>query len=311
MGKKQSTLEISRDSGDGNTNSGSSPESQSTNQHKYWFFTFNNYDPDQPEIISQKLRSFSKISKFIFQEEIGEQGTPHLQGHVELRIRARWTEFGLSKKIHWEPTRNFDAASKYCQKAETRNGKIYSLGFPRIKIIENLFPWQQEVFNISETEPDDRIINWIFSKDGCKGKTALTKYLAVKKHAICCSSGKSADINNFIFNSDLENTNIVIFDLARASGNVSYESLEKIKDGMIFNTKYETGCKLFNPPHIFVFANKAPIIENLSIDRWRIYEINASDSLVPIDAAQIRDCELSPEFNSDDHGEPAIASQFA
>ena len=40
---------------------------------------------------------------------------------------------------------------------------------------------------------------------------------------------------------------------------------------LVTNTKYETGCKVFNPPNIVVFANSFPEHpENLSQDRWKI-----------------------------------------
>lgn len=306
-------LETARDAGDGNTNSITSPANKQGMQHKYWAFTFNNYEKEHLEIIFEGLKNFRKIDKFIFQEECGENGTRHLQGHVELKSRARWSEFKLPKEIHWEPVRNLEASRNYCQKEKTRAGKIFFFGFSKpIKIIEKLFPWQEQIVKICESEPDERTVHWIFSEDGCKGKTSLTKYLAVTKKALCCSSGKSNDIINFIFKSDLDESNIVIFDLARiAKDNISYEALEKIKDGMIFNTKYETGSKIFNAPHVFVFANGLPKVENLSIDRWKIYEIDASDSLIPVDPAEIRGCELSPEFSGDNDGEQAIASQFA
>jgi hypothetical protein len=43
---------------------------------------------------------------------------------------------------------------------------------------------------------------------------------------------------------------------------------------MICNTKYETGVKVFNSPHIFVFANFPPDKpDELSNDRWIIKEL--------------------------------------
>ena len=39
---------------------------------------------------------------YAFQEETGEQGTPHLQGIISLKKKMRDTEFNLPSKIHWE-----------------------------------------------------------------------------------------------------------------------------------------------------------------------------------------------------------------
>ena len=50
--------------------------------------------------------------------------------------------------------------------------------------------------------------------------------------------------------------------------------LEQIKNGMIYSGKYEGGQCLFESPHIVIFANSKPEIENMSIDRWNIKEIS-------------------------------------
>ena len=66
-------------------------------------------------------------------------------------------------------------------------------------------------------------------------------------------------------------TNLVVFDLPRNNGNkISYSALESIKNGLIVNTKYETGSKLFNSPHIIVFSNMQPDVTAMSGDRWVI-----------------------------------------
>ena len=66
-----------------------------------------------------------------------------------------------------------------------------------------------------------------------------------------------------------------MFDIPRANrGHISYASLECIKNGMVCNTKYETGVKIFNSPHVFIFANFPPDDEGqLSEDRWHIMKL--------------------------------------
>ena len=70
---------------------------------------------------------------------------------------------------------------------------------------------------------------------------------------------------------------VIVIDVPRDNGNtVSYKAIEQIKNGMICNTKYETGMKLFNSPHIIIFANMPPEEHKLSADRWKIFEISSS-----------------------------------
>ena len=70
----------------------------------------------------------------------------------------------------------------------------------------------------------------------------------------------------------MEKAKCIFWDLPRSTrGSISYSTLESVKNGLVCNTKYETGVKAFNPPHIIVFANFPPEkVEELSADRWKI-----------------------------------------
>lgn len=265
------TLEIHRDGEDGNTKKSSSPQPL---QLKQWFFTWNNYPSNSIDLLEITFKKFCE--KYVFQEEVGAEGTPHLQGCIFLKRKMRWTEFQLPRQIHWEKTRNGEAAVDYCQKVESRNGKTFSFGFPKpIKTIENLYDWQKEIETICLGEPDGRHIHWYYDQQGNKGKSAFCKYMFVKHNALVIRGGKLADISNMIFNMDMDNCNAVLIDIPRGhGGKVSYTSIECILDGLITNTKYETGAKAFNPPNLIVFSNFEPEQpEKLSDDRWIIREI--------------------------------------
>lgn len=265
------TLEILEN---GNTNSKIKTNKQSIQLTKYCF-TYNNYKKEEIETILSMLKPICK--KFVFQEEVGANGTPHLQGSIWLNTKMRTSQFGLPKQIHWEKMRNEKACIAYCQKSETAIGKPYLFGkFPTpIKIIEELKDWMKPIEALTLEEPDDRIINWYWEGVGGIGKSQFTKYMIVKHKCLFLSGGKMADIMNLVFNQDMDECRTIIFDIPRANmGSISYAALESIKNGMICNTKYETGVKIFNPPHIIVFANFPPSqIEKLSEDRWNIVEL--------------------------------------
>lgn len=235
-----------------------------------WCFTFNNYNNCD---ISSIVLVFSKKCKFaIIGDEVGESGTPHLQGYCEFISKCRPKGL-LSDKIHWEKAKGSrDANIEYCSKQKV----IYSLGMPKpIKIIDDLYKWQKYVESLVLSEPDDRTIHWFWDSEGNVGKSAFIKYCIVKHKVLYCSGGKYTDIMNLVFNQNMDNCSCVMFDIPRANkGNISYASLESIKNGMVCNTKYETGVKVFNAPHVFVFANFPPDDEfQLSKDRWDIREM--------------------------------------
>ncbi len=98
--------------------------------HRSWCFTWNNYNDDN---VKHLISCFSKIcNKYIFQEEMGEEKTPHLQGVINLKQGYSFSKLKklLDDKIHLEVCRNFKNSWKYCCKEETRCGEIYS--FPKI-----------------------------------------------------------------------------------------------------------------------------------------------------------------------------------
>lgn len=243
-----------------------------------WFFTFNNYENKDVETLERVFKEICK--EYIFQEEIGENGTRHLQGSIKLKKPMRWSEFGLPDKIHWQRTKNIENADAYCCKEETRAGKIFTnikhlKETVKIKTIEKLKPWQENIEKfLLENEPDGRTLHWYWDSKGGKGKSSFCKYLYVKHKFITIQGGKLSDIMNIIFNLDMDETQAIIIDLPRNSGNkISYKAVECILNGMITNTKFETGIKYFNPPHVVVFANSEPDTSKLSNDRWIIKEL--------------------------------------
>lgn len=243
-------------------------------QLKSWFFTFNNYEQNDIVILE---RYFNTIcTKYIFQEETGESGTPHLQGSIHLKKSMRFSQFNLSTKIHWEKTRNNDKADEYACKSESRTGKIFSKGMPTpIEIITEFKPWQKNILDIVSQKPEKRKVYWFWENIGNVGKTDIVKYLVVTQNALFCNGGKYSDICNLVFKNDMDKCRIMIFDLPRKHGGmISTDAIEAIKNGMICNTKYETGCKVFNWPHVLIFANAPPNdLDDLSLDKWIITEI--------------------------------------
>lgn len=259
-----------RDLGNGNTKHSPETKKQALQLIKYCF-TFNNYALEDIVIIETRFKEI--CNKYIFQKEVGLNGTPHLQGAIWLKKKMRLTELDLNKKIHWEKMHNEKASIAYCQKSDTAIGEPFIYGFPKpIKTLTTLHPWQANIEKLTLTEPDGRSVHWYWDLVGGIGKSAFCKYMYIKHKALVIQGGKMADIMNIIFNSDMDIVNTVIIDIPRNHGNkVSYSSIECILNGMITNTKYETGCKVFNPPHVIVFSNYEPDhSDKLSEDRWKI-----------------------------------------
>lgn len=272
---------------DGNTRSSSVSEVKRVNPAKYWCFTFNNYPENFEELMVQPLRVHAK--KWVFQQETGESGTPHLQGFVEFSKRVRPKNM-FPRSIHWEKCRDITASIKYCSDPEKRDdtGELFTnmlLPEPlRLLPISNFHRWQRQIWDHVDTQPDDRAVDWVWESKGNVGKSALAKRLMHDKHALIVS-GKGSDIM-FMVKTFYENNNncgpkIIIYDIPRSNLQyVSWACLENLKNGLILSPKYESVSLLINPPHILCFANEPPDFSKLSTDRWRVSQIMDGELVV-------------------------------
>lgn len=254
---------------------------------KNWCFTWNNY----PEEYADILRSaFGNASAYCWQEEVGENGTRHIQGCVGFKNKTRPSSLILEKNgtkykwnaIHWESCRGTWAQNvQYCSKEGGTNTVFFNCGRPRtVHIIENLYPWQRKMEQILLSDPDPRIIYWLHEPVGNTGKTEFLKYMYhTYRSVVLGAKGKEGDLINLAYNTDWDVVNTLVIDLPRHNeGKLAFGAIESIKNGFISNTKYETGCKLFPTPHVVIVSNHPPYsLSEVSADRWRIYEIKNLD----------------------------------
>ncbi len=221
-----------------------------------------------------------EISKIQWQEELGENETPHLQGWMEFPKKIRplvpFRKYLGHGRIHWEKMRGsiWDNVT-YCSKAGGK--KAFSRGVPKpvVKMTyESLRPGQKAIADEYVEEEDPlfgREIHWYWEPEGGWGKSILTKYMIDCMGAIVVS-GACKDALHGV--ADWIRTNeagprIIVFDIPRCNaGHVSYQAIEAIKNGAFFSGKYESGMVRFNSPHVIIFSNEPPEYEKLSNDRW-------------------------------------------
>lgn len=252
-----------------------------------WCFTLNNWEElgQAWEDLKTFLLTSTSISKVVMQTEVGESGTPHIQGVIRFAGRVRplsaLKQFPAAARAHWEKTRNWKASVQYCSAIDKRaeGGELWTRGevVPKpIKVIEVLRPWQQLVVDIINEEPDDRKVYWFWEPEGGVGKSALTKYLVVRHDALILS-GKGADVKHGVVSYKERNNmypRTVIYDVPRTSLDyVVYSALEEVKNACFFSGKFESNMCVGNCPHLIVFANAPPDMSKLSMDRWVITKI--------------------------------------
>ena len=77
-------------------------------------------------------------------------------------------------------------------------------------------------------------------------------------------------------------TDIFLFDVgkARTEEDMNYELLEQIKNGRTLAAKFDSKELKFHTPNmVIVFSNERPEEDQLSTDRWKIFQIRDEDLL--------------------------------
>lgn len=165
---------------------------------------------------------------------------------------------------------------------------------------ENWRKWQLEIYrklfneqkptksytdrnNWSIKQADERKIINIVDKVGKSGKSQFFKYLYIKNQKSIgrISYGSAAQLRSSLVN--LGEKKIYIIDLPRTRGKSDSQDellsvLEELKSGCVINAMYGRGNSLIiEPPHIIVSTNYLLSYENLSRDRWEVFEIDSKN----------------------------------
>ena len=290
MYKKQNSSNSSE--GDDNTSLSPSPPKKQVSPAVHWSFVLNNWTEDEYSNIVES--DSSEVPVLVVNKEIGEEeGTPHLQGCLSFNSKKRPMSLGWSRRIHWYGVRTtsvhrtlklaLQGAREYASKKHTRvlGTQPYCRGWqPPYEYNLTLRPWQQTVVDSLKEEADDRTIHWLWESHGGVGKTALQKWIIVnmKQSGVIILSGNKHDMKygicSYRSNHDGQVPNIVLINIPRADKNrISYSGIEEIKDMCFFSGKYEGEMVVGQNPHVWVFANFEPIVENFSKDRWKVHSL--------------------------------------
>jgi len=229
---------------------------------KSWSFTLNNYAPEDCTLLDNLVCNY-----VIYGKEIGEKGTPHLQGCVIFKKSCRLSSLKkILPKAHWEPTKCIDASINYCMKDKAymihdhrQQGKrtdlaacVEALGRGGIKTLVTEQPEAYikyhsglEKLNYRLSKPRDPkcppIVTWLYGKTGT-GKTRQV----VEKEPDLWISGRDLK-----FWDGYENQEAVLFDDFRKDF-CTFHELLRILDRYPINVNVKGGFRCFNSKRIYI-----------------------------------------------------------
>ena len=151
--------------------------------------------------------------------------------------------------------------------------------------VENVIlkSWQESLLNYMK--PSDREIIWVQGRYCGEGKTWFQEYVESRYGFKRVVAGmdiklKKSSICHVLRKRRLATTDIFLFDVGKAKtfDAVNYEVLEKLKNGRILASKFDSvELKLRTPNIVVVFSNDRPEINQLARDRWKIFSIENDD----------------------------------
>ena len=147
------------------------------------------------------------------------------------------------------------------------------------KIADTLRPWQQQL--LEQINPSDRNIIWVVGRNGAEGKSWFQKCIVqlFGSHKVFHTTidKRSDGILYALSKRVISLIDIFIFNIPRSfsSDDVPYNLLEQLKDGQAFSTKYDSKVLRIKTPNVVVlFANYEPCRDEMSSDRWQVFNIN-------------------------------------
>lgn len=156
-----------------------------------------------------------------------------------------------------------------------------------ITSLENMYPWQNDMYTFLQTFPPERDVYWIADIQGKQGKNTFIDYMCDNFPDKCIEISISGQLNNIqnmligaIKNGWCGDT---IFINCERSGGVDkaniYRLIEQWKDGKVSSSMYK-GFHMSQKPafHVMVFANEYPKVHEITNDRWKIFKIENKES---------------------------------
>lgn len=181
------------------------------------------------------------------------------------------------------PTAHVEEASEESDDYERKSGNfISSEDTPAIRQVRFGVPREHQKKILEEVnDQGDREIDVYLDPHGNRGKTWLSIYLYEHGRALVVPrASTTAEKMSAYICSSYSGQEFIIVDIPRSRKITPelYETLEEVKDGLVYDHRYTGRCRNIRGVKLIVFTNTELDTRKLSHDRWRLHGIPANDN---------------------------------
>lgn len=221
-----------------------------------------------------KLIDDLDVHKWVVGFEIGKDGYRHLQ--IRLRL-SKGKEEGFIAIKKYLPLAHVEECSDTWEYERKSGHFLSSEDTPEIRKVRfGKMKWyQQEMVNNCLSQGDRGITVW-YNPSGKIGKSWLTNHLWETGQAYIVQVTDNVksmvqDVASEYINHGFRKILILDFPREWKWNSDVYTAIERIKDGLIKDTRYSSRTINIRGVCILVMCNTAPDTKRLSDDRWQIY----------------------------------------
>lgn len=211
-----------------------------------------------------------------------EKGKGGLE-HFQIRCQNSDPQFFEHVK-EWIPEAHIEKAESDSFEYERKEGRFWtsedSTDIRKVRFGQ-LTNAQQGIVDALQTQNDRQVDVW-YDPKGNHGKTWLTLHLwEIGKALVVPRASTTPEKMSAFICSSYKGEEYVIIDIPRSRpiDAALYESIEEIKDGLVFDQRYSGKAKNIRGVKVCIFTNKMLDTKKLSHDRWRLHGIHEDGTL--------------------------------
>jgi len=250
--------------------------------------------------IAALLQTVAK--RWVFQKEQGEEtGYVHWQIRLSLQKRTRWSSF--AKEVmpvidgKWSVTSSACVEKSnmfnYVMKVQTRlegpwKDTDADLRPPPVVTSQlknfmehDMYPWQQAALEKAQAY-NERHLHYIYDPHYNSGKSIFCEFLEYRMLGEEIPPfNNMEDIMQFVMCQHTAKCYLFDMPAAMKKDKVSqlYSGLEMLKNGFLYDKRYNGKKRRIDRPQVFVFANNLPQLGLMAPDRWQIFYITPLKNL--------------------------------